>query len=336
MQKIMENFELLLSLAVFICFVFYLIDCKSYLKERKHLLKVFKKGIETDADRNLYAARLTAAMQSGIKAKQRPDYHAAQAGINNRQKLKDGQLFWAAHPVYPKEKFIEFFSGMFWILFIIWFIRSFLWEPFQIPSASMEPTLQNGDFILTNKYQYGVRLPVTHTKILSVGQVERGDVVVFRYPPNPKINYIKRVVALPGDEIVFINGQIAINGEPMPLTDAKLARFGHDNGQRYNVVNETFNGKTHQIQFNQNPMYRMNAARQANSSQPFLFQDGTKITVPEGQYFVMGDNRDDSVDSRFWGFVPEENLVGKALFIWFNSDCIMGKGHCKRIGNSIK
>lgn len=336
MQKIMENFELLLTLAVLICFIFYLIDSKGYLKERRYLLKTFKGGAETDADRNRYAMRLTQAMQNGgISRKLRPAYDAAQAHINNRQPLSGQELHWAAHPVYPKEKFIEFFSGMFWILFIIWLVRSFLWEPFQIPSASMEPTLQNGDFILTSKYSYGLRLPVTHHKILPIGDVKRGDVVVFRYPPNPKINYIKRIVAVGGDKIVFSNGQIAVNGELVPLADADISRFGHDNGQRYIVANETLNGKSHQIQFNQNPMFRMNAARQAHSSQPFMFQDSSEITVPEGHYFAMGDNRDDSVDSRFWGFVPEANIVGKALFIWLNSDCIMGKGHCNRIGKSI-
>lgn len=334
MQKIMENFELILSLAVLICLVFYIIDSKSFLKERRHLLKVFSKGAETDADRNLYAMRLATA-QGSIKAKQRGIYEAAQMHINNRQALSKAELFWAKHPVYPKEKFIEFFSGMFWILLVIWFVRSFLYEPFQIPSASMEPTLQNGDFILTSKYSYGIRLPVVHSKILPIGEVKRGDVVVFRYPPNPKINYIKRIVAISGDKIVFKDGQIAVNGEIVPLTDAKQSRFGHDSGQRYVVANETLSGKTHQIQFNQNPMFRMNAARQAHSTQPFMFQDGSEITVPEGHYFAMGDNRDDSVDSRFWGFVPDKNIVGKALFIWLNSDCVMGKGHCNRIAKSI-
>ncbi len=336
LQLIMQNFELILTLSVVVCLVFYIIDGKSYRKERNRLYKVFKTGTETDDDRNLYAKRLSEANYKGIKKKYRDAFASAQTNINNRKQLSGQQLHWIKVPVYPKERFIEFFGGMFWVLFIVWFLRSFVCEPFQIPSSSMEPTLQEGDFILTSKFAYGVRLPVIHTKILPFGEVNRGDVVVFRYPENPKIDYIKRIVGLPGDKLVFQDGQVSINGKPIPLNATNKTRFGYKDGQRYDVYRETMSDKEHTIQFNHNPLMRSNSARFSRSAQRFKFNDGDVVVIPEGYYFAMGDNRDASADSRFWGFVPDENLVGRAFFVWMNSDCVLGKGYCSRVGHQIK
>lgn len=333
MQTIMTHFELLLTLAVILCLIFYIIDLKSYRKTRNRLYKIFKAHKETDSERNEYAERLVFAQEKGIKHKQRALFESANQKINNRKPLEKSELYWIKHPIYPKEKFIEFFSGMFWILCIIWFVRSFLWEPFQIPSASMEPTLQNGDFILTSKYSYGVRLPVLHKTIIPTGEVKRGDVIVFRYPPQPEINYIKRVVGLPGDQFMFEDGRITINNVEVPI-QAINTRYGFDRGERrYQVYREQLPNKSHLIQFDYDPRARMNTRRMPQGESSFT--DGKTFTIPEGHYFVMGDNRDDSLDSRYFGLVPEENLVGKALFIWLNSSCIFGKGHCNRIFNKI-
>nr|WP_281268186.1 signal peptidase I [Suttonella ornithocola] len=281
--------------------------------------------------------RLIEAQQNGVKKRLRTTLLSANTKLNTRKPLDAKELYWATHPVYPKEKFIEFFGGMFWILFIIWIVRSFLWEPFQIPSASMEPTLQKGDFILVDKYRYGLRLPISHTKILPLGTVKRGDVAVFRYPKNPKIAYIKRIIALPGDEVIIKDGTFVINGHPLMLTSLNQPRFGHeDKSQKYDVYKENIDGKEHLTQFTQNSAYRVNAALAQLNRQPFQLPEGVAFIVPENEYLAIGDNRDASADSRFWGFVPDANLVGKATRIWMNSDCILLRGQCNRIGKKIE
>ena len=333
-MKFMENFELILVVAVVICFFFYILDSK-YRKERKYLWKVFKNRIETDADRNLYSQRLVVA-KTKLKLNQVASYKNAQKNINLRNHLSKDELLWAVKPVYATEKLFEFFGGMFWILFIIFVFRSFLFEPFKIPSGSMEPTLQNGDLILVNKYSYGVRLPVLNKKILDVQQVQRGDAVVFKYPENPKINYIKRVIALPDDEVLFSAGRFVINGKALEYQNLNKTNYGHDNGIPYEVFTEKLDNKIHQIQFAQNPNLRMTELYAQLSGGKFKIPEGKSFKVPKNSYLAIGDNRDNSTDSRFWGFVPEENLVGKALFIWFNTDCMKFKGHCNRIGRTIK
>ena len=321
MNIIMEHFEQILTFSVMICFIFYLLDGRAYRKIRKHLYKVLRQGKETDADRNAYAGRLAAARGARIRKKYKAAWESAQTRLNTRKPLRGNELYWARRPVHPKEKVYEFFGGMFWVLFAVWFVRSFLWEPFQIPSASMEPTLQNGDFILTSKYAYDIRLPVLHNKIASFAAVQRGDVIVFRFPGNPKINYIKRVIGIPGDHIRFDRGRVWVNGEPAILTALNEEHIGHDDHRPYAVYHENLPGHPHRVQF-------------AGDTRRNITLSGS-FTVPPEKYFAMGDNRDNSEDSRVWGFVPRENLVGKALFIWMNSDCLFGKGFCTRIGRSI-
>lgn len=186
--------------------------------------------------------------------------------------------------------------SMFPVLALVLVVRSFLVEPFQIPSGSMLPTLNIGDFILVNKYHYGLRLPVANTKVVPLNDPQRGDVVVFRYPQDPSINYIKRVVGVPGDRIQYINKTLYVNGEKQDLE--LLAQLPPSQPVRL-LQREQLGDVSHEI-------YQ-------DLQRPRI--DG-EITVPEGQYFVMGDNRDNSNDSRAWGFVPDELLVGRAFAVW--------------------
>lgn len=188
--------------------------------------------------------------------------------------------------------------SMFPVLLIVLVLRSFLFEPFKIPSGSMLPTLQIGDYILVNKFHYGLRLPVLNTKFLSVDEPERGDVVVFKYPKNPSVNYIKRVVGVPGDVVTYRNKVVYVNGEAQP--QALVAQLPPGRPERL-LVNETLGDVEHEI-------YR-------DVERPTL---NAEWTVPEGEYFVMGDNRDNSNDSRYWGFVPEQLLVGRAVAVWMH------------------
>lgn len=192
----------------------------------------------------------------------------------------------------------DFSKSMFPVLAIVLVVRSFLVEPFQIPSGSMLPTLKIGDFILVNKYHYGLRLPVLNTKFVSMNDPQRGDVVVFKFPGNTTVNYIKRVVGVPGDKIVYRDKMLYVNGAPQVQTlKAKLP----PKKPKVLLYSEKLGSVEHEIY---NDVYRPG-------------QNGEWV-VPEGQYFVVGDNRDNSNDSRYWGFVPDELLVGKAFAVWMH------------------
>ena len=223
------------------------------------------------------------------------------------------------------ENFIITWAYDFWpVLAVVMVLRSFLYEPFNIPSDSMVPTLETGDFILVNKFEYGVRLPIINSKIIDVGSPERGEVAVFRYPPQPSISYIKRIVGLPGDHIVYDHGQLSINGEKVTKTPIQFSREKDSLDTPTAIYHqETLGAHT----FTMRELEGVNVARQA----PFLnYVDNGKysaenglyweVKVPEGHYFAMGDNRDQSADSRFWGFVPEENLTGRAFYIWMHKE----------------
>jgi signal peptidase I len=208
---------------------------------------------------------------------------------------------------------VEYSRSFFPVIFAVLILRSFLVEPFRIPSGSMMPTLLVGDFILVNKFSYGIRLPVLNKKIIDIGDPQRGDVIVFRYPKQPWIDYIKRVVGVPGDTISYQNKTVYINGEPMPQTP--VGRYvGVGSGVRMTGATrakENLSGVEHDILVH--PM-APNLAMGCN-----VLRNGP-ITVPEGHYFAMGDNRDNSNDSRCWGLVPDQNLVGKAFGIWMSWD----------------
>jgi len=191
---------------------------------------------------------------------------------------------------------VEYARSFFPVLVFVLVIRSFIFEPFRIPSGSMMPTLKEGDFIFVQKFAYGLRLPVTETKVIETGEPKRGDVIVFRLPSDPSINYIKRVIGLPGDEVVYERQRLTINGETVAL------QRGQEASSDVPVFVEDLDGRMHDILIT-NPQ--------------FSTRDGT-YRVPEGHYFVMGDNRDRSRDSRFIGAIPEQYLVGEAVRIWMH------------------
>jgi len=232
---------------------------------------------------------------------------------------------------------LDWTAGLFPVIAVVFILRSFLFEPFKIPSGSMIPTLWVGDLILVNKFHYGVRLPVINLKITDGNPVERGDVMVFRYPPKPNLDYIKRVIGLPGDEIAYLNKQLNINGQPAPKTP--LPDFFEEDSLRYikQFEERIPLGDKAEASVTSVRLHRLlnDADRPAfvPGADDFIFKDNCRYTVegvtckvPEGHYFMMGDNRDNSLDSRYWGFVPEKNIVGKAFFVWMNF------GNLKRIG----
>ena len=222
------------------------------------------------------------------------------------------------HKLLSQPWWLDWTAGLFPVILAVFVLRSFLFEPFKIPSGSMIPTLRVGDLILVNKFHYGVRLPVFNTKLIANHEPQRGDVMVFRYPPQPSLDYIKRVIGVPGDEVAYLNKRLTINGNVVArfnqpdFFDGEQMRyvkqFGEElGGRRYNTLNDDmrppFVSPIADFPFRDNCRYPA---------------DGVICKVPPGQYFMMGDNRDNSLDSRFWGFVPEENIVGKAFFVWMN------------------
>ncbi len=239
----------------------------------------------------------------------------------------------AAQPVIAKLPwYVDLSKSFFPVILAVLVLRSCVVEPFRIPSESMVPTLLKGDFILVNKFTYGLRLPVLNTKIVSNGQPQRGDVVVFRYPPEPSVAYIKRVVGLPGDRLAYRGKQLFVNGQPMPLTPLS----NNPAAPGYQLLTEQLGEIQHRIQTLVDG--RLGLVGFWPGLQPRRESDGTigwEYQVPAGHYFMMGDNRDNSSDSRVWGPLPEENLIGRAFVIWMNWDCITFKGQCGRIGDSI-
>ncbi|ESK40112.1 signal peptidase I [Acinetobacter nectaris] len=235
------------------------------------------------------------------------------------------------------ENFVITWAYDFWpVLAVVLVLRSFFFEPFNIPSDSMVPTLETGDYILVNKFDYGIRLPLANTKVINVGEPERGQVFVFRYPLQPSISYIKRVVGLPGDHIQYHNNTLYINGQQIASTATPFAREKDSlSSFKANYTLETLGNHQHWVRHlaDRNPLieqfnYAMSTGNQslipfvAKNNQTFMKSDGNdwEVTVPQGHYFAMGDNRDESSDSRFWGFVPEENLIGRAVYIWMHKE----------------
>jgi len=231
---------------------------------------------------------------------------------------------------------VEYAKSFFPVILVVFALRSFLVEPFKIPSGSMMPTLLIGDFILVNKYTYGIRLPVINQKIVQMNDPQRGDVMVFRYPDDPSLDYIKRVIGVPGDVVEYRDKKLSLNGKPVVTRDAGTYSYvgGGLNYITAMVYDERLNGVGHTMMTEPGKPsvfppqvvdfpYRENCSYNVEG-------EGFKCTVPAGHYFMMGDNRDASNDSRYWGFVPDRNIVGKAFFIWMNF------GDFGRIGTHIK
>ncbi len=222
---------------------------------------------------------------------------------------------------------LDWTAGLFPVIAAVFLLRSFLFEPFKIPSGSMIPTLLVGDLILVNKFHYGIRLPVINTKLTDGTPPQRGDVMVFRYPPKPSLDYIKRVVGTPGDEVAYLNKRLTINGKAIE-TNVVPEFFDEDSMRYMNQLEEKLSDKPHGL--------LNDADRPAfvPGAEDFPYRDncrysveGVVCKVPPGHYFMMGDNRDNSLDSRYWGFVPDKNIVGRAVFVWMNF------GNLKRIGS---
>lgn len=256
------DFALIMLALVLFCGVVSAVDRLAFYRRRAHLTQAV-------------------AAQQFLSRVQPPE---------ERQKLVD----WAEADFTAAEYAKSFFP----VLLVVLVLRSFVFEPFKIPSASMVPTLEINDFILVNKYAYGIRLPVIGTKVMDVGEPERGDVMVF-FPPNDKRYFIKRVIGLPGDQIQLVNNVLFVNGVEMPQTDEQRSVTAWP---PLTLAREHFGDSSHLIQRFLEPTPQSNF----------------RATVPEGHYFMMGDNRDNSSDSRFWGMVPEANVVGKAVYIWMH------------------
>jgi signal peptidase I len=293
------NFALLLFLATVVTGVYWLAERYYFLPQRRQ------------------AAALMVA-----EAVRRRD-ELGKLGINQ----VDDDVTAAQGRLLAQPWWLDWTAGLFPVIMAVFFLRSFLFEPFKIPSGSMIPTLLVGDLILVNKFHYGVRLPVINKKITEGTAPARGDVMVFRYPPKPSLDYIKRVVGIPGDEVAYLNKRLSINGKVIE-TVALPEFFDQDTMRYFKQYQESLGEKKHGIlNDDDRPAF-------VPGADDFVFKqncrysvEGVVCKVPEGHYFMMGDNRDNSLDSRFWGFVPDKNIVGRAFFVWMNFSSL------KRIGS---
>ena len=302
LQVILGNFALILFVLMVITGVIWFLDVFYLAKQRR-----------AAADRALaeYDARNAKLTADGIKVDNNGNRAAIEAGILRQ-------------PVW-----IEYSGSFFPVIALVFVLRSFLYEPFKIPSSSMVPTLLVGDLILVNKFTYGIRLPVLNQKIIQINDPQRGDVMVFKYPRDMSQDYIKRVVGVPGDKITYENKRLTVNGVAVAYT--ALPDYLDDERLVYNKqYQEALTGVTHRILNNERaPTLNPAEVQQfpfKEESCTYTYESFTCV-VPKGNYFMMGDNRDNSLDSRYWGFVPDKNIVGKAFFVWMNL------GNLRRIGS---
>jgi signal peptidase I len=303
LQAILGNFALILFVLTVATGIVWFLDVFYLAKQRR--ARANAALAEFDA-RN---ARLAA---EGIKV-----------DTNGRAALAAGIL--------RQPTWIEYSGSFFPVIALVFFLRSFLFEPFKIPSSSMVPTLQIGDLILVNKFTYGVRLPIINKKIIDINDPQRGDVMVFKYPKDVSLDYIKRVVGVPGDKITYRNKRLTVNGKELSYT--RLPDYLDEEHLSYfHQYRENLTGVAHRILIDDRVPPGVSNPENFPARELCSYNtDGFTCTVPAGQYFLMGDNRDNSLDSRYWGFVPEQYIVGKAFFVWMNLNNF--PANLKRIGS---
>ena len=292
MQPILSNFALILFVLMVVTGVIWCLDVFVLAKARR------RKAAAALAEYDARTAKLTA---DGIKV---------DSG-NQRAAIEQAHL--------RQPTWIEYSGSFFPVIALVFILRSFLWEPFKIPSSSMVPTLLVGDFILVNKYAYGIRLPIINKKVIEVGDPQRGDVMVFKYPKDMGQDYIKRVIGVPGDTITYENKRLTVNGKPVQYT--ALDDYLDDQHPVYHKqFTEHLTAVPHRILNTEGKRTLDLGAVDDFPNREACDYSYDKFTciVPPGNYFMMGDNRDNSADSRYWGFVPDKNIVGKAIVVWMN------------------
>jgi signal peptidase I len=293
MQSILGNFALILFVLMVVTGIIWVLDVFVLSKQRR-----------AAADRALaeYDARTAKLTADGIRLDTQQ---------NAREKLE------AEHLRQPT--WIEYSGSFFPVIALVFVLRSFLFEPFKIPSSSMVPTLLVGDLILVNKFTYGIRLPIINQKIIQLNDPQRGDVMVFKYPMDMSQDYIKRVVGVPGDKITYEGKKLTVNGKPVSY--AQQDDYLDDESLVYKKqFKENLTGVDHRIlNDDRAPTLNLGDVREFPNKEACTYtSEGFTCTVPAGNYFMMGDNRDNSADSRYWGFVPDKNIVGKAVAVWMN------------------
>lgn len=298
LQAILGNFALILFILTVGTGIIWFLDIFHFARQRR---------ARADAALAEFDARRARLRADGVKADE-----------GDRTRIETDIL--------KQPTWIEYSGSFFPVIALVFFLRSFLYEPFKIPSSSMVPTLVIGDLILVNKFTYGVRLPIINKKVIDINHPQRGDVMVFKYPKDPSLDYIKRVIGVPGDKIIYKNKRLSVNGkevsyEPLPdyLDEEHLSYSKQYREGLAAVPHKILNDE-------KAPAYVQNPDPFPKRELCSYNTEGFTCTVPSGHYFMMGDNRDNSLDSRYWGFVPDENIVGKAFFVWMNL------GNLRRIG----
>ena len=273
-------------------------------------------GLYWLAERFIFLPRRRAAADA---LQQQADQRRADLAAQGITQVDQGDLATARERVLAQPWWLDWTAGLFPVILIVFLLRSFLFEPFKIPSGSMIPTLLVGDLILVNKFHYGIRLPVINTRIIANNEPKRGDVMVFRYPVDTRVDYIKRVVGLPGDEVAYLNQKLTINGQPVE-TVAEGDYYDDDSMRYAPKFAEQLGAVKHRILVDPKRMayYGPDPKTFPHADACRYSAEGVVCKVPAGHYFMMGDNRDNSQDSRFWGFVPDQNIVGKAFLVWMN------------------